>query len=113
MLKSTLLTAVLLGSVVPAHAGSVPVIRATSTNTLLIIRDVSISVNSIEKYISNAGKVHIRYTFFSQGRPYQAIVYAGKWNSTTLARLRSGRASLIGTWSSYKGAPSFVTERVE
>lgn len=41
------------------------------------------------------------------------MLYAGRWSTRTLDALRSGRATLYGTWGAYEGKPSFVTEKVE
>lgn len=96
-----------------ANAIGLPTVNVASSKTRLIIRDAQINVGSIQKFTSKAGKVHIQYSFTVAGESYQAIVYSGQWNSTTLSRLRSGRASLIGTWTTYQGRPSFVTEQVQ
>lgn len=88
-----------------------PVSSATA-GTLLRIDDAVISLSSIEKYTSAAHKVHVLYRFKVGTSSYQGVIYDGDWTSATLATLRSGHATLYGSWSKYRNQPSFVTRRV-
>lgn len=89
------------GQAAPARAQVVRIDRA------------QVNVPSIRKFTSSAQKVHVTYTFTVAGKVYQGVVYAGTWTSATLEALRSGRATLYGTWSTYAGKPSFITTRVD
>ena len=80
--------------------------------TLLRIDSAVITVASIEKYTSAAHKVHVLYNFKVGAKAYQGVLYDGDWTSKTLNVLRSGHATLYGTWSEYRSQPSFVTKRV-
>lgn len=91
-----------------------PQVTATAAKKpLLKIVDAQINLASLQKFTSRAQKVHLTYTFNVNGKTYQGVLYAGSWSTPTLDLLRSGRATLYGTWSTYANKPSFVTEKVE
>lgn len=93
-------------STVRSQTGEAP------AGALLRIDAATISVSSIEKYTSAAHKVHVLYSFTVGAKNYRGILYDGTWTSKTLATLRSGHATLYGSWSTYRDQPSFVTTQV-
>jgi hypothetical protein len=77
---------------------------------LVEIRQVRIS--KVEKFISRSKRTHFRFEFTVNGKRYRGIIFEGDWNSDHLARLRSGKATLIGYWDTHMGNPSFVAKTV-
>lgn len=78
----------------------------------VMIRDAQILVSTITEFTSSAKKVHLTYSFTVNGKTYQAIIYSQNRTPEFSKFLRSGKATLYGTWAEYNGKPSFVTERV-
>lgn len=67
-------------------------------------------ITKVEKFVSRSKKTHIRFEFTVNGKTYKGIFYEGDWNSDHLAALRSGKATLVGYWDTYRGGPSFVAK---
>ncbi|GGK85708.1 hypothetical protein GCM10010844_00280 [Deinococcus radiotolerans] len=89
-----------------------PALPSTS-KPLLKIASAQVNVASIKKFTSRNQKVHVTYTFTVNNKTYQGVVYAGDWSSVTLDALRSGKATLFGTWGTFENKPNFITQRVE
>lgn len=80
---------------------------------MLMLRSVKVLTDSVAEYKSKAQKKHVTFQFIVNQTTYQAIMYERDRTPQKVKILRSGRATLYGSWSRYKGKPSFVTERVE
>lgn len=90
-----------------------PDANAPKVTPTLMIRNVQVHIPSVTQFTSTSKKVHLTFSFVTEGKNYQGVVYDGNWTSETAKMLKSGRANLYGTWAEYNGKPSFVTEKVE
>lgn len=70
-------------------------------------------ITKVEKFFSRSKKTHFRFEFVVNQKAYRGIMFEGDWNSDHVARLRSGKATLIGYWDTYQGNPSFVAKTVK
>ena len=86
---------------------------AAKGNTVVRIDGAQVNVPSVQQFTSAAQKVHVTYTFSAGGKTYQGVVYAGTLTPALLDRLKAGKVTLYGSWSTFDGKPSFVTTRVE
>lgn len=70
------------------------------------------AVSKVEKFVSRDKKTHIRFQFVVGSKTYRGMILERDWTSDHLARLRSGRATLIGYWEPYEGVQTFMTKQV-
>ncbi|HEX2864340.1 MAG TPA: hypothetical protein VHN99_07205 [Deinococcales bacterium] len=70
------------------------------------------SITNVETFTSQAGKKHLRFRLTVSGKSYAAIIYEGNWDAAMLARLKTGRATLIGYWDKYGNDDSFIVRQV-
>lgn len=71
-----------------------------------------VEVKQVQRFISAAGKEHIRFLMFFQGKPYSAIMYEGDWTEKDFQNLKSGQVGLLGAWDLFRGQPSFEVKYV-
>lgn len=91
--------------------GAPPSTDSDTRPALVEIRQARIT--QVEKFISRSKKTHFRFEFVVNQKTYRGIMFEGDWNSDHVARLRSGKATLIGYWDTYQGTPSFVAKTVK
>lgn len=87
--------------------------KAAKAPATLVIRNAQILTATVSQFESASKKQHITFSFVTQGKTYQGIVYEGDRSEDTAKLLRSGKVNLYGKWSEYNNKPSFVIERVE
>lgn len=99
---------------IKSSQAAVQAVASTVTaSKLLMIRDAKVNSATVDQFTSGAQKTHVTFHFTVNGKDYQGIVYDNYRKSNTSEILRSGRVTLYGTWTTYKGGPSFVVQRVE